>query len=392
MTLSPEVAAAHLLTTSAIRERCENILTAGLHDKLKYFKVNIDGLSEVATKVVEVTRKNYPKLEIPYHSRWNHFRVGGHDRLKGLELSGRDQFALVIQSVLLDAGAGPDWHYKDAQVGGDYSRSEGLAVASLRMFEAGQLAGDSASLKAFSAEILAKGFQVSDQNPLRGLEGRAGLVRDLGKAVEDNPEIFKAGSLGGMFDYLVAAAVNKKLPATSILTAVLDGLGPIWPDRISLAGINLGDVWQHPFAGGAGSGAGLVPFHKLSQWLSYSLVEPLEWSGITVTGLDDLTGLAEYRNGGLFFDIGTIALKEPDLVKQAHKPSSELVIEWRALTVALLDRLAPLVREKLGLSASELPLAKILEGGTWATGRELAYERRPNGAPPIQLISDGTVF
>ena len=393
MTLSPEVAVAHLLTTKAIRERCENILTAGLHDKLKYFVVKVDELPAVASKVVEVTHKNYPKLDIPYHSRWNHFRVGGHDRLANSSLSGREHFALAIQSVLLDAGAGPDWRYRDEKVGEDYTRSEGLAVASLRMFEAGQLPGDAASLKNFSPEALAKGFQVTEENPLAGLEGRTGLLRELGSAMEGNTQIFGTSpSLGGMFDFLMASVVDKKLPAARILTAVLDGLGPIWPGRVELAGINLGDVWHHPFAGGAGSGAGLVPFHKLSQWLSYSLVEPLEWAGITVTELDELTGLAEYRNGGLFLDAGAIALRDPGLLKQAHKPSSELVIEWRALTVALLDRLAPLVREKLKLSAAELPLAKILEGGTWATGRVLAYERRPNGSPPIQLVSDGTVF
>ena len=42
-----------------------------------------------------------------------------------------------------------------------------------------------------------------------------------------------------------------------------------------------------------------MPFHKLSQWLAYSLIEPLEEAGIAVTGLDELTALAEYRNGGL---------------------------------------------------------------------------------------------
>jgi hypothetical protein len=68
------------------------------------------------------------------------------------------------------------------------------------------------------------------------------------------------------------------------------------------------------------------------------------------------------------------------------------VVEWRALTVALLDRVAPLVREKLGLTAEDFPLAKVLEGGTWATGRRLARERRPDGSPPLAVISDGTVF
>ena len=68
------------------------------------------------------------------------------------------------------------------------------------------------------------------------------------------------------------------------------------------------------------------------------------------------------------------------------------MVEWRTLTVALLDRLADIVRAKLNMNAKTLPLAKVLEGGTWATGRALARERRPDGAPPISVISDGTVF
>ena len=65
---------------------------------------------------------------------------------------------------------------------------------------------------------------------------------------------------------------------------------------------------------------------------------------------------------------------------------------WRSLTVALLDRLAPMVRERLGVSAKDFPLACVLEGGTWAAGRRIAREKRADGGPPIAVISDGTVF
>jgi hypothetical protein len=67
-------------------------------------------------------------------------------------------------------------------------------------------------------------------------------------------------------------------------------------------------------------------------------------------------------------------------------------VEWRALTVALLDRVADGVRAALGLDAQQLPLARVLEGGTWAAGRRLALARRADGAPPLQIASDGTVF
>jgi len=111
-----------------------------------------------------------------------------------------------------------------------------------------------------------------------------------------------------------------------------------------------------------------------------------------VTGLEDLTGLPEYRNGGLLVDLGVLRPKHDRVLGGRHEVSSELVVEWRALTVALLDRLARRVRERLGLDETALPLAKVLEGGTWSAGRRIARERRPDGGPPIHVVSDGTVF
>ena len=62
------------------------------------------------------------------------------------------------------------------------------------------------------------------------------------------------------------------------------------------------------------------------------------------------------------------------------------------MTVALLDRLAASVRERLGKTPQQFPLACVLEGGSWAAGREIALERRPDGSSPIRIISDGTLF
>ena len=169
-------------------------------------------------------------------------------------------------------------------------------------------------------------------------------------------------------------------------------MGSIWPGRIALDGVSLGDTWRHPAIVRNDETNGLMPFHKLSQWLSYSLVEPLQDGGVAVTDFDGLTGLAEYRNGGLFLDAGVIALRDPAAAGQGHEVWSELVVEWRALTVALLDRIAPLVRDKLSLDAANCPLGAVLEGGTWAAGRKLANAKRPGGPPPIYVISDGTVF
>jgi hypothetical protein len=210
----------------------------------------------------------------------------------------------------------------------------------------------------------------------------------LGATVAANPTVFgREPRPGGLFDHLAAATV----PAPRILEAVLAHLGAIWPGRIALGGVGLGDTWQHPAIVRDDATNGLVPFHKLSQWLAYSLIEPLQAAGVTVTEIDGLTGLAEYRNGGLFVDTEVIRLRDPAAAAQANSVDSALVVEWRALTVVLLDRIAPLIRARLGVTADAFPLARVLEGGTWAAGRRLA-QKRPDGGPPIRVDSDGTVF
>ena len=127
-----------------------------------------------------------------------------------------------------------------------------------------------------------------------------------------------------------------------------------------------------------------MPLHKLSQWLAYSLIEPLQWAGIEVTDIDGLTGLAEYRNGGLFIDTGVLTLRDPAAAQREHDVDSELVVEWRALTVALLDRLAEIVRARLNMDRETLPLAKILQGGTWAAGRNIARQLRAGRRPAAE--------
>ena len=108
--------------------------------------------------------------------------------------------------------------------------------------------------------------------------------------------------------------------------------------------------------------------------------------------MDGLTGLAEYRNGGLFVDLGVLVLADPADAGRSHQVSDPLIVAWRAMTVALLDRMAPLVRARLGVDEAAFPLARMLEGGSWAAGRRIAAERRPGGGPPFNIISDGTVF
>ncbi len=410
MTAGPGGAAAvaYLWTPEAIRERAGAVLARGLDGQLRHFAIDLSRLVSAADLVAAVTRERHPGRAVPLHSRWRHFDAGGHDRIADLEREldrlsvderARAKLDLAVTSVLLDAGAGPDWRYVEAETGKEFRRSEGLAVASVRLFVAGFFSADRAAprradaqaLLAVADDRLAAALQVSEDNPLPGLPGRAALLRNLGRALQQAPDLFgkREPRPGHLLDTLREHAGADGIEATDILHAVLTGLGPIWPGRLTLAGVNLGDVWLHPAAGGTGPAGGLVPLHKISQWLTYSLVEPLREAGLAVTGLDRLTGLAEYRNGGLFLDTGVLVPRHQAVVGEPHRPGDEVVVEWRALTVALLDRLAPLVRERLG--AGDLSLASILEGGTWAAGRRLADERR-RGAAPIRVETDGTVM
>jgi hypothetical protein len=276
------------------------------------------------------------------------------------------------------------------------SRSEGLALASLRLFEWGGFSADPSdplradveALARFDTAELADAFQTSERNPLAGLEGRARLLNRLAAQVDARGDLFARVDRprpGGLYDVLQARAMNGEVNAPAILDVLLEALGPIWENRPSLEGIALGDCWPV-------DGLGYVPLHKLSQWLSYSLIEPLERAGVRVTDIDRLTGLAEYRNGGLFIDMGVLIPRDRTDLTRAHDVNDAFVVTWRSLTVALLDRLAPLVRERLGVSAEQFPLARVLEGGTWAAGRAIAREKRPDGGPPLNIHSDGTVF
>jgi hypothetical protein len=381
--------AERLLTSEAVRAAADEMFQLARNGSLPDWRLDLSRMDAVADFVAETVRSNYPDLQVPFHARWRHFTANGRDLWAELDTPSdpaecaRTAFDLVIPSVLLDAGAGPAWRYHDAATGAVLARSEGLGVASLRLFQSGALSADpevplrADALEGVDAALIARAFQVSDDNPLAGLEGRAALLRRLGATV---------GRPGDLFDLMVRRSKGGRLSAPDILEVLLDRLGPIWPGRRKLGGRPLGDCWPHPL------GMGLVPLHKLSQWMTYSLVEPLEAAGVRVVHLDELTGLAEYRNGGLFVDMGVLVLRDPAEARRLHPVDSPMVVGWRSLTVALLDRIAPMIRERLGVKAGDFPLARVLEGGTWAAGRRIARELRPDGGPPLTIASDGTVF
>jgi hypothetical protein len=400
-----------LLSARAVRERAHRMLALARADRLAHWRLEEGALPGIVDRVIAATRAACPDLDIPFHARWRHFVVEGEDWWGDREKDGvfddaaeraRTEIDLAVVSVLLDAGAGPHWRYESAR-GPVLRRSEGLAIASLEMFEDGFFTAsardpwraDAAGLKRIDAALLAEGFRASKTNPLVGLEGRAALLNALGRVVDARPSFFARHGVprpGGLYDHFRRITRGAPLPAETILHTVLEQFGPIWPSRIALGGVDLGDTWRHAAMTTDDETSGLVPFHKLSQWLTYSLIEPLQRGGIEIVDIDALTGLPEYRNGGLLMDGGALVLRDPDAARRPHAPGDELIVEWRALTVALLDEIAGEMRARLGMDAASLPLAKVLQGGTWTAGRNIAKEKRADGGPPLAIVSDGTVF
>jgi hypothetical protein len=422
-TLSPDVATAaatsadtdpqQLLQAPAVRRHSQAIMALAQEGRARHFTWHPERMALVSAYVCGVIRDRYPDLKVPYHSRWRHFEAGGVDRwaalaqAEGLDAPSarleraRARVDLAVVSVLLDAGAGPAWSYKDLPTQQTLVRSEGLGVASLRWWASGALSADphhplradAQGLERVLTADLGLAFQVSDDNPLVGLDGRANLLRQLALALKARPDVFgrpDAPDLlrpGHLVDTLIRLSPTGQVQASQVLSLLLQTLGHIWPSRHQLNGVPLGDCWPHPDAP-----LGWLPFHKLSQWMTYSLLEPLEDAGLTVVGLDELTGLPEYRNGGLLLDLGLLQARDRSFHTTRWTADAEPIVEWRALTVAALDHLAEAVRGELGLSPAAFPLARVLEGGSWAAGRQIAQAKRPGGVPPVHIDSDGTVF
>ncbi|EFX02367.1 conserved fungal protein [Grosmannia clavigera kw1407] len=482
--------AGYLRSLPAVRERSRIITDKALRDELTHFDVDMSKFSDVVTFVAQIIKRDYDAPftpSIPPHGRYQHFAVGGRDRIALLLATWpndsvdstercRRLIDLFLVSVLLDAGAGTQWKYTSVENRRVYRRSEGIAIASLEMFKTGLFSGnpqnktqvDKDGLQTLTVDILAKGLQSHSGNEMAGMEGRAGLLMRLGDALAASPEVFGSdGRPGRIVDYLLAhpttQASSKPIVSVNVLwTLLMDSLEPIWPEsRTAINGISLGDAWPcssmpqaksgaaeshgsppgslssrtpstptfspFPTSGSSNSASSkspnrvaawesIVPFHKLTQWLTYSLMQPMQTLlKIHFAGAELLTGLPEYRNGGLFVDLGVLNLKPDDMERGlAHYrefcertghsgievapmfcTGDDVVVEWRAVTVGFLDRLCKEVNRTLRteLQGSELSLAQLLEAGSWKGGREMAEMSRPNTKePPILIDSDGTVF
>ncbi|KAH7310634.1 hypothetical protein B0I35DRAFT_357901 [Stachybotrys elegans] len=423
----------YLLSLGSIRDRAEIVAQAAKAKQLTHFDFEEDKMDDVVDFVASVIKRDFGPDRyhtIPPHGRWQHFEVGGVPRVAGLidewTSHGLDKLEvtrrlidLFFVSVLLDAGAGDHWRYTEPGTDRVYERSEGIAVASLDMFKnlafqsSGAGAGpivDGPGLEQLDTGSLISGFQISDQNPMLGVESRAALLRSLGRSLNSQTDVFgPSGRPGNLVDYVISHKLESgKLDVLFLWDTLQTLLIPVWPkDRTVVGGQPIGDAWplstikQAVGADGTDVSKTIQPFHKLTQWLTYSLMVPFDRVlGLEWANAQSLTCLAEYRNGGLFVDMGVLRLKPDSLARGLQASGGELpmfeagddvVVEWRAMTLVLVDILYGKIQSRM--DGASLSMAQLLEAGTWKSGREIAAQRRPQTkSSPIIIKSDGTVF
>ncbi|PYH92162.1 DUF1688-domain-containing protein [Aspergillus ellipticus CBS 707.79] len=425
-----------LLGLEAVRDRSRIVLSLAEQGKLHHYDYHPERLDVTVEKVVGIIQRDFgPDRydQIPPHGRWQHFEVGGVPRIQQLigkwDAAGYDDkekvrslLDLFFVSVLLDAGAGDTWSYREPGTGAVFTRSEGIAVASLYMFLNGDFANKDSerkdvvhgdALRTLGVDVLRRGFQVDDSsNPLVGASARVEILQRLGASLTNLTDVFgSSGRPGQIADYLLTTTTDADLDYATLWSVLQRTLIPIWPsDRTKVHGNPIGDAWPLPSLAAHLQAtatdpeiAAIQPFHKLTQWLAYSLKVPFErllakkWKNAELG-----TGLPEYRNGGLFVDMGVLTLKPAALERGLKASGTHLpcfavgdgeIVEWRAMTVALLDKLHARILESGKFGDVRLTLPQMLEAGSWKAGRELAAEKRPETkSSPILNSGDGTLF
>ncbi|KAJ7604822.1 hypothetical protein DFH06DRAFT_1349083 [Mycena polygramma] len=176
-------------------------------------------------------------------------------------------------------------------------------------------------------------------------------VKNLTSAGEAMPHPFD------LTPAVVEPPTETEIPMTTLWHALIAGLQLI-------AGSDLSN------------GEDLVPFYKVIGWLAYCLREPLERVlGWRIADGDLQTGLPEYRNGGIRTRLGESGTKSNYRAATARRcdgsparAAQPFGLEWRAMTVVLLDRTHLAIRT--ALPAPTLTLAQAFESATWAGRRD----------------------
>ncbi|MDN3721780.1 DUF1688 family protein [Roseibium salinum] len=289
---------------------------------------------------------------------------------------------LAVLAAFMKTRHPEDWTFEDPMTGTRVAGRTASALSAFHMFAAGSFSGDMADPYRADAETLirldeqelASGLQWDLQDDAELLQAMKRHLKRLGEALALRPDLFAEGKATrpGQLAVRLAKDGDGTVKAGTLLDRLLEALAPVWEGGAALGDVTLGDSFEHSELRGE-EGNAIVPFHLAAQEMVYSLVEPLAWAGLEVSGLEDLTAPADHAHAALFVRSGVLTLRngDADLPGEAER---DRMIELRAVSAALTDRLAEMLRRELEVPDAQLPLTCILEGGTSRAGSRILQQ------------------
>jgi len=379
----PEDAAAveHLHRLEVIRERAWMLLAAAERGASDHFVPSPEAIGTVALAMAETIRAEPaadatagPGSDQPALANlWQLLRTQAPEALGTLgdALAGGDPLAraksgadlAVLHRVLGPGGLGDelaDLVYSFA-AGAWTANSRDSAVLDAPGIRRA-LAGDgSIALPASVAELLADADRRQRLEQLaRGLERQPDRFGVDGRFGELLTQLVTARPLAGEPAPPVGPAGSSGLRAQTVVDGLAPLIDPIVASTVRIGGRQMGDVWRHPLAWAEDRSRELVPFHALLLALTLDLVEPLQEAGQPLVDLDQLPVPATRALASDVLRLGLVRTRHAAIARLRHPPGSDIVVELRALSVALADRLVDRLRAELNRTVHDLPVARLI--------------------------------
>lgn len=396
-----------------IRDRAHRVLQSAEDGKLRHVSVDLARLDAARALVMAAIEAAYPDMQIPPYGLWRDLEAGGIDRwgalagARGFEgpmemLASAADLAIVASIMRTRHPVG--WVFQETTTGETAQGKQAAALAAFAMFAAGSFSADpmdpfrvdAQALIRMDRQEIAQGLQWDLEADAEFIAALQDHLKRFGEAMALRPDLFATGmtTRPGLLATRLAEAASEAgeegVAAPDLIDDLLSALAPVWQGGAFAKDVGLGDCFSLSSAMDALPDT-IMPFQLPAQDIVYSLVEPLAWAGFALDGLDLLTAPGDLehvalfaRTGVLTVDAGTTGLDETQAQDRA--------IEVRAVTMALVDRLADQIRQDLDVTGDHLPLTCILEGGTHRAGKKILCETPPENAGLGTVLNPGNVF
>lgn len=408
--MSAEFSAPILFQPQEVRRRAHAFLDMGIAGKLNHVGLDLTKLDDALGLVLETTKEIYPDFQIPPYGIWRAFETGGIDRWSAMASAREFETAqemllaaadLALLALFMKTRHPGNWVFEDPMTGSKVAGDDALALAAFHMFASGSFSGEMTDPYRVDAETLVRldlneltsGLQWDRDADHELLGAMQAHLKRFGEAMALRPDLFSEGNVTrpGVLALRLAGEAGAGIDASKLLDNLLETFAPVWDGGAKAGDVGLGDSFDYT-GKSAGSETTTVPFHLCAQEMVYSLVEPFAWAGFEVTGLQDLTPPSDLAHAALFVQTGVLAISSENDEALPEETKTDRMVELRAVSAALADKLADRLRSELDVSADQVPLTCILEGGTSRAGLRILSQNANLFKKLGQYLNPRTVF